>query len=190
MSTCYVISYCCYSINPECGGFLGAYGLPIGAVIVATVIYCSNSRSWDKPCDSKYMFSLFSSKCGACFETITVDDVITVSYACKTKQVWVHYACANKVLMASPEKPIQCLKCLAHIFDFEDREPTSFGRSRGFKHMICPTSSTSRPFKRRIEILESSSTYFGPPLSQNEVLAYTSSHSLPEKSTADEQIES
>ena len=134
----------------------------------------------ETPCNSKYTFANHNGRCVACCNAISIDEVITISGASPNKDVWVHYDCANKILLESPDKPIQCLKCLSHIFEFEEKEPSSFGSRVGYKHKTCPTSSTSRPFKRRMEVLDQNpvTTAIAEPLTELQEHVYTSSHAL------------
>ena len=77
---------------------------------------------------------------------------------------------------------------MGFIMEFEAKEECTFRNKPGFKHKSCPTFSSSRPFKRRIESseLENDFAVTAPRLTEEQEQLYISSH-VPQ-STLEEEI--
>ena len=132
-------------------GFLVAMGTYEDNCIIANYIYCSERGN----CNSCYLFSKYQSLCAACGRVINVDDIITVNAVSKDKKVWCHYDCAQVFVRPETSNFQVCQRCMLHIMNFEESEPSRLGAIDGFKHKSCPSSNSPRPFKRRVENISS-----------------------------------
>ena len=153
-------------------------------ILVAAYIVCSNAwRNDDKKCGAYMTFATFCSICFKCGDKINIDDVIG---RVDPKDRFSHLECMDKSdeysansssssLLGTSAPTLQCFRCHMYIFQFEEKEPCTFGYKRGFKHLICPTSSNSRPFKRRLELPDVNHETL-PVVSEEEKLEYIASH--------------